>query len=73
MLGTFGPKKVYLFMLVSRLLFLMIFKSGSDVWDWKAKRLALDVLQKATFVEIGILIIPGPIFYDFGWTWDQFP
>ena len=43
-----------------------------DVWDWKNKNLAREVLQKSTFAEIGFLMIPGPIFHDFGWPWDQF-
>ena len=37
-----------------------------DVWDWKTKHLALEVLRKATFAEIGFLMIPGPIFHDVG-------
>ena len=36
-----------------------------SVWDWKNMRLALKVLQKSTFAEIGFLMIPGPIFHDF--------
>ena len=42
------------------------------VWDCKNKDLAREVLQKSTFAEIGFLIIPGSIFHDFGWPWDQF-
>ena len=42
------------------------------VWDWKIKHLAREVLQKSTFVEIGFLVIPGSMFYDFGHPWDQF-
>ena len=42
------------------------------VWDWKNKHLAWKVLQKSTFAEIGFLVIPGSIFHDFRWFWDQF-
>ena len=42
------------------------------VWDCKNKHLAREVLQKSTFAEIGFLMIPGSIFHDFGWPWDQF-
>ena len=42
------------------------------VWDWKNMHLAWKVLQKITFTEIGFLVIPGLIFYDFWWLWDQF-
>jgi hypothetical protein len=42
------------------------------VWDWKTKHLAREVLQKSTFAQIGFLMIPGSIFHDFWWPWDQF-
>ena len=35
------------------------------VWDRKIKHLAMKVLQKATFAEIGFLMFPGSIFHDF--------
>ena len=56
-------KHVYLFMLVSRFLFLMI---PGFVWDWKIKHLAGEVPQKATLAELGILMIPVSIFMIFG-------
>ena len=52
---------------VSRLLGLTL-----DVWDWKTEHLALDVLQKSPFAEVGFLMIPGSISYDFKCPWDQF-
>ena len=67
-----GQKKVYLFMLASRSLFLMILGLDLDVWDWKTKHLARDVLQKSTSAEVGFLMIPGSIFHDVEWFWDQF-
>ena len=33
--------------------------------------LAKEVSQKSTSVETGFLMIPGSIFHDFGWPWDQ--
>ena len=42
--------------------FLMSFGSDLDVWDWKTKHLALEVLQKSSFAEVGFLMIPGPFF-----------
>ena len=37
-----------------------------DVWNWKTKYFAKEVLQKATFAEIRFLMIPRSIFHDFG-------
>ena len=45
---------------------------NSGVRVCKNKHLAWNVLQKSTFAEIGFLVIPGSIFHDFGWPWDQF-
>ena len=63
---------MYVVMLVSRPLFLMVFGLNLDVQGWKTKRFTKQVLQKSIFTEIGFLMIPGPIFYDVGWPWDQF-
>ena len=41
-----------------------------DVWDSKPKELVLEVLQKTTFAQIGIIMISLPIFHDFGWLWN---
>ena len=43
-----------------------------DVWDWKNKHLAGEVLQKLAFAEVGFLMIPGSIFRDFEGLWDLF-
>ena len=55
-------------MLVSRLLFLI--SLNLDVQDWKTKHFARDVLQRSTFAEVGILMIPGAFFYDFECHWN---
>ena len=55
---------MYFVMLVSRLLFLMVF-------DWKTKHCASDVLQKSTSPEVSIFMIPESTSHDFGWPWDQ--
>ena len=48
----------------SRLGFLMIFGRFRDP-IWKTMHLAREVLQKSTFAEVVLLMIPGSIFYDF--------
>ena len=60
---------MYFVMHVSRLLFLMVFGFESGC---KTKYFAREVMQKSTFAEVGILMIPGSIFHDFGWRWDEF-
>ena len=60
------------FISIPRLLSLMIFGSESGCLGLKTKHLAREVLQKPAFAEIGFLMIPGSIFCDFGWVWDQF-
>ena len=65
-------KNVYVVMLVSRLLFLMVLGLNLDVQDWKTKHFAMELLQKSTFAEVGILMIPGSILHDFECPWDQF-
>ena len=63
-LGTFGSKKKFFFISISRLLFLLLLSLNLGVWDWKNKHLAWKVLQKSAIV--GFLMIPGSIFHDFG-------
>ena len=72
--GYLGLKKVCLFMLVSRFLFLMIFGSefNLDVWHLKNKHFASEALQKSSFAEVVFLSIPGSVFHDFECPWDQF-
>ena len=53
----------------SRLGFPLIFsgfKENLDVKDWKTKHFAKEVLQKSTFAEVGIFMVAGSVFYDFG-------
>ena len=55
-------------MLISRFFFYDDFLGPNPVvWDWKTKNLAREVLQKATFTDIGFLMAPGSVFHDFGW------
>ena len=72
-LGIFWIKKEVFFSIsISRLLFLLLLSLNLGVWDCKNKDLAWKVLQKSIFAEIGFLVIPGSIFHDFRWPWDQF-
>ena len=64
--GYFWIKKEVFFISISRLFFLLFLNLSLCVWDWKNMYLALKVLQKSTFAEIGFLVIPGSIFHDFG-------
>ena len=56
----------------SRLLFLMAFGSESGWSGLENEAFCKDVLQKACFAEVGILMIPGSISYDFEEHWDKF-
>ena len=44
----------------------MILNLNLDVWDWRTKNLAPEVLQKSIFAGIGFLVIPGMIFAGIG-------
>ena len=70
----FEPKNGYVVMLVSRLLFLMAFRSESGCLGLEnySKHFGRDVLQKLNFDEVGILIVPVSIFHYFGWSWTNF-
>ena len=70
-LGTLD-EDVYFVMLVFRLLFRMVFGFESGCPRLEIQHFAKEVFHKSTFTEVGILMIPGCIFYDFGWPWDQF-
>ena len=71
-LGIFGPKKKIFSYLFPGCFFCWFLGLNFGVWDWENMHLAWKVLQKSTFAEIGFLMIPGPIFHDFWWLWDQF-
>lgn len=43
----------------------MIVGLNLDVWDWKCKHVATDVLHKSTFVEMSFIIILGSMFAGF--------
>ena len=60
---------MYFVMHVSRFLFRMVFGSESRC---RIKHFAKEVVQKSTFAEVGILMIPGFFFHDFGWHWEEF-
>ena len=71
-MGTFGQKNNMFSYLFPVCFFSCFLGLNLGVWDWKNMHLAWDVLQKSTSVEIGFLMIPGSIFHDFRWSWDQF-
>ena len=66
-LGYLGPKNVFLLRLFPGF-FLSWFLDldNLDVQDWKTKRFVREVLQKSPFAELGIFMIRGFIFFDFG-------
>ena len=60
-------KKKHVFsLLVSRFLFLMTFGLNPDVKDWTTKHLTRDILQKSSFAEVGLFMIPVPFFMILG-------
>ena len=61
-----------MFMLVTRFPFLMIFGFESGCMGLENQVMAREILEISTFAEVGLLMIPGAIFYDFGWPRDQF-
>ena len=63
---------MYCSRLFSGFFFQCVLGLNLDVWDWKNKNWAMGVLQKSISVKIGFLRIPGFIFSDFGWPWEQF-
>ena len=71
-LGIFGSKKKIFSYLFPACFFCWFLGLNFGVWDWKNMHLAWEVLQKSTLAEIGFIMIPGPIFHDFGWLWDEF-
>ena len=50
----------------------MIFGSESGCLGLENQAFGKGGIAKSTFAEIGFLMIPGSIFHDFGWPWDQF-
>ena len=65
-------KKVYSSCLFPGFFFWWFLGLSPDVWEWKTKRLAQKELQKSTFEEVRFVMVPGFIFYGFGWHWFQF-
>ena len=59
-------------MLVSRLLVLIVFGFESGCPGLKTKHFAKKLLRKSTFAEVRVLMIPGSVFHDLGWPWNQF-
>ena len=59
--GTFGQKKQFFSYLFPACFFCWFFGLNLSVWDWKKKHLAWKVLQKSTFAEIGLLMIPTKV------------
>ena len=67
-----SQQKKEMFILISKLHFLMSFRPDSGCLGVKTKHLPREVLRKSTFAAIGFLIIPGFIFPDLELPWDQF-
>ena len=63
---------MYVFMRVSSFLLLMVFWFESGRLSLQNHAFGVRSMRKLTFAEVGFLMIPGFIFHDSGWAWDQF-
>ena len=61
-----------IFISISRLLFLMFFGSESGCLGLENQVFGQGGIAKLNFRRNWIVMIPGSIFHDFGWPWDQF-
>ena len=71
-LNTLDQKRCILLCLFPRFFLYWFLGLNQYVHDGKIKHFAWGVLQKITFAEVGLFMISGSNFHDFGCPWDQF-
>ena len=70
--GYLRTEKPYFSTFISRLLFLMIWGSESGCLGWENQAFGRESIAKINSCRNWISHVSRVIFYDFGWSWDQF-